>query len=119
MTTVASTAAGARRPLTEHTVTVRLTPDDITMIRAFMAWNKDSPTCSPKKDQIERGYGAHKFRDYSRQERWDRRLHMSVLVPDMTGPHTFRRLVAIGVIEHSRNGHCWLTAEGARVAREL
>lgn len=112
MTTVASNAAGARRATTEHTVTVRLTPDDITMIRAFMAWNKDSPTCSPKLKHIERGYGDHKFPEY-------RRPRGLKLVSDMTGPHTFKRLVALHVIEHSRNGHCWLTAEGKRVAGEL
>lgn len=112
MTTVASTAAGARRTTTEHTVTVRLTPDDIKMIRAFLEWDKDSPTCSPKRDRIEHGYGEHKFHRYGRSRGVK-------LVSDMTGPHTFKRLVALHVIEHSRNGHCWLTAEGKRVAGEL
>lgn len=112
MTTVASTAAGARAELTEHTVTVRLTPNDVTMIRAFIEWKQDSPTCSPKKHQIERGYGTQAFPRYQR--------HAGMkLVADTTGPNVFKRLVAIGVIEHAANGHCWLTPEGKRVAREI
>lgn len=112
MTTVASTAAGARRATTEHTVTVRLTPDDLTMIRAFMEWDKDHPTCSPKARQIQRGYGNHRFARYQ--------VDPGVsLRNDMTGPNTFKRLVALHVIEHSRNGHCWLTPEGKRIAGEL
>ena len=112
MTTVASTAAGARRATTEHTVTVRLTPDDIKMIRAFVAWGKDNLTCSPKLKYIEFGYGEHRFNRY--------RVDPGVsLRTDTTGPHTFKRLVALHVIEHSRNGHCWLTDEGKRIAGEL
>lgn len=112
MTTVASTAAGARSATTEHTVTVRLTPNDITMIRAFISWNKDHPTCSPKAHEIVRGHGEYAFPLYQRP----RGLR---IVTDTTGPNTFKRLVALHVIEHSRNGHCWLTAEGKRVAGEL
>jgi hypothetical protein len=28
--------------------------------------------------------------------------------------NTFRKLVLLDVIEHSRNGHCWLTDKGAQ-----
>lgn len=113
MTSVASHAAGARRSTTEHTVTVRLTPDDLTMIRAFMAWSVLSPTCWPKKYQIEFGCQDQLF------NRWQRNGLKSPLKTDTTGPNVFKRLVALGVIEHSRNGHCWLTTEGKRVALEL
>lgn len=113
MTTTASRAAGTRRTATEHTVTVKLTADDLTMIRAFVEWGKAHPTCSAKKDQIERGYGAHTFARYLRG------LPNRPLKADTTGPNVFKRLVSIGVIEHSRNGHCWLTNEGKRIAAAL
>lgn len=110
MTSNASHAAGARAATTEHTVTVKLTPDDLTMIRAFIAWNEAHPTCSPKKYQIARGFGVHSFRAY---------LPGTGLKADTTGPNVFTRLVALHVIEHSRNGHCWLTSEGRRIAALL
>jgi hypothetical protein len=114
MTSVASRAAGARAETTEYSINVRLTPRDLMMVRAFTSWDKDSPTCSPKKDQIEFGYGAHKFSRYISQG--GGRIPLKT---DSTGPHTFKRLVAIGVIEHSRNGHCWLTAAGKAIAKDL
>lgn len=118
MTSVASSAAGARGPRTEHVVHVKLTPNDLRMIQAFDAWDKDSPTCSPKKDQIERGYGDFRFERYQRGvTRYAARG--GGLVSDTTGPNVFKRLVSLGVIEHSRNGHCWLTTEGKRLLAEI
>jgi hypothetical protein len=116
MTSVASRAAGARAETTEYSINVRLTPNDLKMIRAFKAWDVDHTTCSPKKDQIERGYGEHTFMHIAPRSNGCGGYKMKL---DTTGPHTFRRLVAIGVIEHSRNGHCWLTAAGKAIAKDL
>jgi hypothetical protein len=98
--------------------TVKLTPDDLKMIRAFAQFDRASPTCSPKKDQIERGYGDYRFPHYDAQKRLQRFAGLRV-TKDTTGPNVFKRLVALHVIEHSRNGHCWLTDEGKRIAKEL
>jgi hypothetical protein len=116
MTSVASNAAGARRPashMTRFAVLVPLTIDDCKMIRAFTAWNAERPTCSPKKKQIERGFGVHRFGTYMPMRPG------KPLSPDGTGPRVFTRLVSMAVIQHSRNGHCWLTEEGKRIAALL
>ena len=97
-----------------HTVTVKLTDDDLKMIRAFTAWAASHPTSSPKKYQIERGHGEYAFPRYQRAAN-----PRAPAKADTTGPNAFKRLVALGVIEHSRNGHCWLTSQGKRVADEL
>ena len=114
MTSVASKAAGARQPRVHPpiTISVTLTDNDRTMVQAFDAWNKDFPTRSPKRDQIERGYGAYRFPMTERVYAITDKSGRTPVKKDMTGPHTFARLVAIGVIEHSRNGHCWLTDAG-------
>lgn len=39
--------------------------------------------------------------------------------PEPGYAHAFDRLKALGLVEHSPNGHCWLTDEGDRVFAAL
>ncbi|WP_234265223.1 MFS transporter [Hydrogenophaga sp. NFH-34] len=90
---------------TNLTITVELTDADLSMVRAFAAWNKDYPKTSPKKHEIHYGYAEHRFLRHE--------------AGNENGPNTFKRLVTLGVIKHSRNGHCWLTRAGNDLAEQL
>lgn len=91
---------------------VPLSPDDKTMILAFMEWEKDQPLCSPRRAYIEFGHGDYSF------PRHLRGLGRKI---DKTGPNTFKRLVSMQprIIDYNRNGFCWLTTAGRIIAKDL
>lgn len=116
MTTNDTALAARSRDKTDIVVIVALTENDLTMIRAFTAWDQDSPKCSTKKKYIERGYGKHTFPRYAGGLNVSGSFRHSI---DTTGPRTFARLVTLGVIKHCSNGHCWLTETGKTIAAQL
>lgn len=81
-------------------VRVRLDDDDIRLLSAFGAYRAEHPTRSPKRREIENGYGQFRF--------------PSRFYNGRGGPRTFDRLKLLGLIEHSRNGHCWPTPLGLK-----
>lgn len=79
--------------------TIRLTHADVSMLVTIYQHQINRPTCSPKAYMV----GGR------RKGRWGKATPESI--------RAFDRLIAFGLVEHSPNGHCWLTDLGMRLAQ--
>lgn len=80
-------------------------PFEERVARRIAAHLERTKTCTPKKWQvIERDYKNDPHPSIVTQKggRWVDR-------GGATDRRAFKNLVALGLVEHSRNGHCWLT----------
>lgn len=75
---------------------VDLRQPDIYMMRDVRDLHARHPTCSPKKKHVIGRFLTRPQYNNARAE------------------NTFRKLVLIDLIEHSHNGHCWLSHKGAQ-----
>lgn len=80
-------------------IRVTLTDADVAMLVTIFNRQVNRPTCSPKAYEVG---GRHKGK-------WSKASPTSIAA--------FNRLVALGMVDHSRNGHCHLTDAGLTWAR--
>lgn len=78
---------------------VDLRDHDQQMMRVLSALQLEKG-CSPKKWQV-----VARFKTQHHH-------------PNAEAENTFRKLALLEVVEHSRNGHCWLTDKGIRALLE-
>lgn len=72
-------------------IEVELTAEDLAMVETIKAWKRAHPHRTPRKHEIVFAYWQGSGR------------------ADMRGGRVFERLVLLGVIDHKRNGYCWLS----------
>ena len=80
-------------------IRVTLTDEDVAMLVRMLQFQINSPTCSPKAYQV----GGRRKGSWSKA------------TPDSIA--AFNRLIALGLVHHSPNGHCHLTEPGLVWAR--
>ena len=76
-------------------VTVEIGPQEIDILRRIDAYLAQSRTRSPQKHEIVSTKQRHKS------------------LNDLADIRRFERLVLLGLVEHARNGYCWLTTQGS------
>lgn len=105
MTTATPKTRSVRRLEAQPTpfqFTYNLNTDDVTMILAFCAWDRVNGYRSPRRDEIDCGFGDHRFPSWG----------------DSTGTRAIDRLVLLGIVRKVSKG-LWLSAEGYALAMEI
>lgn len=82
-------------------ILITLTEDDVTMMKAIEAYIEKSGGRTPKKREV---------------------VTKDCLARDYQGTRAarvFERLKLLGIVDHSLNGHCQLTAQGKQALAEI